>query len=102
MVDGKFDLLFGERISKMVQIHELIVDVSPIKIMGAGGTPLHGLLKMVMHNILLGNMIGNPPKIVLQAMNVVFSPTSIHTQMEEFCVCITLLKIGNSSTLFFP
>jgi hypothetical protein len=26
-------------------------------------------------------MIGNPPKIVLQAMNVVFSPTSIHSQM---------------------
>jgi hypothetical protein len=52
MVDGKFDLLFGERISKMVQVHELIVDLFPIKIMGAGGTPFHDLLKMMMHNFI--------------------------------------------------
>jgi hypothetical protein len=47
-------------------------------------------------------MLGDPPLIALEMMNVVFSPPGIHSQMKEFGVCIPLFDISYASTLFLP
>jgi hypothetical protein len=54
-----------------------------------------------MQDFLLPAMIGDPPTIVLDAVNVVFSPSSVDSQVEEFCIGITFLYIRNARTLLF-
>lgn len=46
-------------------------------------------------------MVGNPHMIVLESMNVVLSTPRVDPAVEEFCVCTTLFKVGQSSTLVF-
>jgi hypothetical protein len=39
--------------------------------------------------------------VVLETLDVVLSPSSIHSQVEEFSVCIPFLDIGNPRSMLF-
>jgi hypothetical protein len=52
-------------------------------------------------NPLLVLMVGDPTVVVLEMMDVIFPPSGVDSQMEKFCVCVTLFDICNMGALFF-
>jgi hypothetical protein len=63
--------------------------------------PQNGL-EVVVYNILFCGMLGHPPLIVFEAIDVVFYSLGIHSQMKEFGICIPILDISYPSILFLP
>jgi hypothetical protein len=62
----------------------------------------HGCFEMIMNDPFLLIMLGDPPIIVIETVNVVFflSPP-IYPQMETFCVCVSLFFNFNPNTMIF-
>jgi hypothetical protein len=63
--------------------------------------PQNGL-EVVVYNTLFCGMLGHPPLIVFEAIDVVFSSPGIHSQMKEFGICTPLFDISYASILFLP
>ena len=52
-----------------------------------------------MYYFLLGHMLGDPSMLVLDSVDVIFTPSSINTAVEEFSIRIPLPKVGDSGPL---
>jgi hypothetical protein len=78
------------------------MQLSPIEVKRTSGPFIQDRGEMFMDDRLLINMVGNPPMIMLQSMDMILAPTGINTRVENFCVGIPLFDIGNARTLLFP
>jgi hypothetical protein len=54
---------------------------------------------MVMNNLFFLGMLGDPPMVVFEPLNVILTPAGIDPHVEEFSVGVSLLDICNTSTL---
>ena len=45
-------------------------------------------------------MLGDPTMLVLDSMDMIFSPPSINPAVEEFSIGVTFFEVGDSRTLF--
>jgi hypothetical protein len=102
LVDGTSNFLLGERLTNASQIWLLEVDLIPIKVMGASNTALHDGLEVVLNDLLLSPMLGDPTLVVLEALNMIFPSSCTNSHREIISVGITFFDIGYSRTLLCP
>jgi hypothetical protein len=55
--------------------------------------------EMIINDSILLPLVGDPPTIPLNAVNMVFPPPCIHLSMETLSICISLFDIFNSYAL---
>jgi hypothetical protein len=72
LIDGALNLRLGNGITKNMQVHERKIKLIPIEIMHTSDPSLQNGFEVVGYNILFRGMLGDPPLIVLETMNVAF------------------------------
>jgi hypothetical protein len=101
-MNSEFNLILREGIAKAMQIWHLEMQLSPIEVKRTCGPFSQDRGEVFMNHHFLIDMVGNPPMVMLQTMNMVLVPTGINTHVKEFCVGIPLFDGGNVRTLLFP
>jgi hypothetical protein len=74
----------------------------PVKIQLAGGRSSKGLGEVLKDELILVFMSRSPTIVVLESEDVVLAFPGVDTQVENFCVRITLTEIADSRGLPFP
>jgi hypothetical protein len=62
----------------------------------------HSLVEVVVDDLLLSLMLGNPSVVVLKPKNVVLPSPRINQHVKKLRVSIALFDVGNASTLPLP
>jgi hypothetical protein len=78
LIDCILDLLLRERVTQSLQVWVIKVNGFPVEVSCACTTPSHDRMEVIMHNLLLSSMIGNPPIVVLDAVNEVLPSSSMN------------------------
>jgi hypothetical protein len=78
------------------------MQLSPIEVKRTSGPFIQDRGEVFVNDRLLIDMVGNPPMVMLQAMDMILAPMGINTHVKEFCVGIPLFDVGNARTLLFP
>ena len=102
LLDGIVHFLHREGFIKRTKVALVEVKLIPIEVLFPSITLSNDVGEVVKNDFLLSLMLCDPTIIVLQSVNIIFSPPSVYVPMEVFGIGIALPQIGNAGTLFLP
>jgi hypothetical protein len=78
LIYGVAHLILGERVTHRGQVWVVKVNGIPMEVHCMHIASSHDRIEVTVDYLLFCNMVGNPPIIMLDALNVAFSSSSIH------------------------
>ena len=100
VVDCVEHLPLGEGLAEGTKVRFLEIKRLPIEVIDPAVPFSHCHFEIVMHNACFLLKLGHPPIVMLDPMNMILSPSCIHSQMEKFRVGVALFNVCNPRTLF--
>ena len=101
-VNSGLDFLLSDGVINALEVNVLEFKIGRVDVSRSQLAMAHASREMLSNNLLFELVFSDPSIISFQPVDVVFPASSIDSEVEEFCVGVSLFNVTNARTLLLP